>query len=494
MKCLLSAFSVFLSASLILTSFVAAQETISITDKSSGKSIDVSIKKVEGGIVSVETAAGASFDLPASRLTPDSIERIKAYLASAPLTSATPAAAPVEGGASLNELVGHELFGSNGAIWQENAAEVAKRLDLKVESEKQNSSSYRLYTKPEYQFLGAHPYCVTLYGGEGAKPESFSLVFANKGDFGSQLGSGEDHFKIMHPDKEPPGDLNEAIEFDAEIIAENLTKGLGEAREQYYGEKEDKRKVKRWDIGDHAFLLSSLEDEYASLLIVPTSNADAEGKVEFVVDSDFKKIQIKNVKTEENGDVWIDNIPMVDQGPKGYCAPATFERAMRYMLVPADMYLLATAATAPGGGTNTTKLSEDCKRIVRSKARRIRELELHEDFDIKTVKDFIDTGVPVLWQMRSLGKYNDVANERTKEREGVEDFTVWASDIAAEAAEVAPQLKADANYHICMVIGYNEATNEVAVSDSWGPRYELRWVHLDIAKAVTSRGGFVIDF
>ncbi len=494
MKRLILTFSVFLSVSLISTSFVVAQETISITDKSSGKSIDVFIQKVEGGVVSVETTAGASFDLPASRLTLDSIERIKAYLASVPSTSATPAAAPVEGGASLNELVGHGLFGSNGAIWQENAAEVAKRLDLKVESEKQNSSSYRLYTKPEYQFLGAHPYCVTLYGGKGAKPESFSLVFANKGDFGSRLGSGEDHFKIMHPDKEPPGDLNEAIEFDAEIIAESLTKGLGEAREQYYGEKEDKRKVKRWDIGDHAFLLSSREDEYTSLLIVPTSNADAEGKVDFVVDSDFKKIQIKNVRTEENGDVWIDNIPMVNQGPKGYCAPATFERAMRYMLVPADMYLLATAATAPGGGTNTTKLSEDCKRIVRSKARRIRELELHEDFDIKTVKDFIDTGVPVLWQMRSLGKYNDVANERTKEREGVEDFTAWASDIAAEAAEVAPQLKADANYHICMVIGYNEATNEVAVSDSWGPRYELRWVHLDIAKAVTSRGGFVIDF
>ena len=99
-----------------------AQETISITDKSSGKSIDVFIQKVEGGVVSVETTAGASFDLPASRLTLDSIERIKAYLASVPSTSATPAAAPVEGGASLNELVGHGLFGSNGAIWQENAS------------------------------------------------------------------------------------------------------------------------------------------------------------------------------------------------------------------------------------------------------------------------------------------------------------------------------------------------------------------------------------
>ena len=96
--------------------------------------------------------------------------------------------------------------------------------------------------------------------------------------------------------------------------------------------------------------------------------------------------------------------------------------------------------------------------------------------------------------MRSLGQYNEVANKRTKEREDVDDFSVWASDVQSEAEKVAPQLSASANFHICMVIGYNESTNEVAVSDSWGPRYELRWVHLDIAKAVTSRGGFVIDF
>lgn len=493
MKFSFSSLTSCLFTSLVFMGGIHAEETISITDTASGKSIDVIIKKVESGVVSLETAAGANFDLPTSRLTPDSIERIKAYLASAP-SKPEQAAPRMEGQSGLNEAVGHELFGSGGSIWRETADQVAQRLSLRVESEKVNSSSYRLYTKPDYQFLGAHPYCVTLYGGENAKPESFSLVFANKGDFGSRLGSGEDHFKIMHPDKVAPGNLNEAIDFDAEMISMSLSAVLGRPREQYYGEKEDKRKVKRWDIGDHAFLLSSKEDEYTSLLIVPTSNADAEGKIDFVVDSDFKKIQIQNVRKEDNGDVWIDNIPMVNQGPKGYCAPATFERAMRYMLVPADMYLLATAATAPGGGTNTTKLSEDCKRIVRSKARRIRDLELHEDFDIKTVRDFIDTGVPVLWQMRSLKKYNDVANARTKERETVEDFTAWASVIAEEADEVEPQLKADANYHICMVIGYNEATNEVAVSDSWGPSYELRWVHLDIARAVTSRGGFVIDF
>ena len=32
-----------------------------------------------------------------------------------------------------------------------------------------------------------------------------------------------------------------------------------------------------------------------------------------------------------------------------------------------------------------------------------------------------------------------------------------------------------------MIIGYNEATQELAVSDSWGARFELRWVPLSVA-------------
>ncbi|MEM7698108.1 MAG: C39 family peptidase [Verrucomicrobiota bacterium] len=481
--------SVVVFASLLLISNTKAAETVTITQKSTGRAIDVAIEKVEAGKVHFTLASGQSYAIAASDLTPESIEAIKAHLAAA----SAPSAEQLETFAAVNDSVGQPLFG-DGPIWAEKAGEVAERLGWKLESKKASSSSYRLYTKPDYAFLGARPYCVTLYAGEDEVPERFSLVFANKGDFGSRLGSGEDHFKIMHPDREPPGNLTEAIELDAEVISETLSTGLGEPAEQYFGEKEDRRKVARWDAGEHAFLLSSLEDEYVSLLIVPTRVADAEGKIDFIVDSDFRKIQIENVRQEANGDVWIDNIPMVDQGPKGYCAPATFERAMRYMRVPADMYLLATAATAPGGGTNTTKLSEDCKRIVRSKARRIRELELHEDFEIDELKKFIDEGVPVLWQMRSLNEYNRVANERTEAREAVDDFSAWATEIQAEAEALAPKLNAEANHHICMIIGYNEQTNEVAVSDSWGPRYELRWVHVDIAKAVTSRGGFVIDF
>ena len=56
-----------------------------------------------------------------------------------------------------------------------------------------------------------------------------------------------------------------------------------------------------------------------------------------------------------------------------------------------------------------------------------------------------------------------------------------------------PLLQAKANFHVCMIIGYNEATNEVAVSDSWGKRFEIRWVHVDEADAVSSGQGFVIN-
>ncbi|MGJ8724309.1 MAG: C39 family peptidase [Roseibacillus sp.] len=461
--------------------FALQGESIEITQKASGKKLSVNVVGLADDVVTIENATGKNFEVPLSSLTDASIEAIKDALAGA--------------STQANDAFGQPLLSGNSSLWNEDAAAVAKRMGLKLESSVELSSSYRLYTKVDYLFAGAHPYCVTLYGNENGKAEQLSLVFANKGDFGSTAGFGEDHFKKVNPDREAPMSLADAIEADAEIIAAQLSKTLGEPQKQYYGEKEDKRRVQRWDLEQHSILLSTQDDEYTSVLIVSTANADAEGKVELIKDSDLKAKLIENVMHESNGDVLIQNIPMVDQGPKGYCAPATFERAMRYMEVPADMYLLATAATSEGGGTNTTLLAETSKRIIRSKARKVRELELQDDFEISKLKKYIDKGVPVLWQMCSLTPYNELANRRTKERSETEDFAVWAEDIAKEAESVVPQVEnVEANHHICMVVGYNEVTNEVGVSDSWGPRYELRWVHVDIARAVTSRGGFVIDF
>jgi hypothetical protein len=43
-----------------------------------------------------------------------------------------------------------------------------------------------------------------------------------------------------------------------------------------------------------------------------------------------------------------------------------------------------------------------------------------------------------------------------------------------------------------MIIGYNERTNEIAVSDSWGERFELRWIPTGVANWVNQEYIFSI--
>ena len=51
----------------------------------------------------------------------------------------------------------------------------------------------------------------------------------------------------------------------------------------------------------------------------------------------------KNV-VRKGGDVFIKGIPMVDQGPKGYCVVASTQRLMEYYGVPADQHQIAQIA------------------------------------------------------------------------------------------------------------------------------------------------------
>ena len=395
----------------------------------------------------------------------------------------------------INQAIGHNLFLEN-SLWEEQAMKIATRINWPIESLKDDSASYRLYPPPHYSFLGAHPYSATLYAGTDGTPTRISLIFANKGDYASIVGSGKDHFKKVRSQKSAQQSLQKAIKHDADTISKTLTKHLKRNPiRQYYGEKSESRRVSRWDYKDHSFLLTSIDNQYTSLLIVDNKNANSKGFAATISDSGLKKKLLKNVSTQPNGDIVIKNIPMVNQGPKGYCAPATFERAMTYMNIPADMYELATTATYAGGGTNTTLLADNCKHIIRSKSRRIRELKLEKDLKIKNIKHFINKGIPILWQMRSLNSYNALINQKTAQRRKVTDFRTWASSIKKEAQQLSSKFKSqEVNHHICMIIGYNEKTQELAVSDSWGLGYELRWVHIDIAQSVTSPGGFVIDF
>ena len=208
--------------------------------------------------------------------------------------------------------------------------------------------------------------------------------------------------------------------------------------------------------------------------------------------TDLRQRLATGVVREANGDVYVSNIPMVNQGPKGYCVPATFERAMRTMGIEADMYLLAmVGGTSAGGGTSVELLLKNVRTQVYVKGRRTKD-EAVKTLHIRDIKRYIDEGVPVMWPMLSVEEYNKTADENTGKRKEVKDWAAYAREVAAQADSVASGAKPDSNHHLCMIIGYNEATGELAVSDSWGPRFERRWVAVKIANWVSQGNLFLI--
>jgi hypothetical protein len=310
-----------------------------------------------------------------------------------------------------------------------------------------------------------------------------SIVFANKGDF--KFSDSPDAGEI--------GDMERAIEQDFEQIRNLLSEQLGEPDCQQFGVGRGiKQLIDRWDWKSHAFLLASKDGEYTSLKIMHSSAADNKGRGKKISDAELRRLTIENIITKANGDVLIGNIPMVDQGPKGYCVPATFERYLRYMQIPADMYILAMAGqTQVGGGTSLASIIDAVDGYVGSQNRSMKEVS--SEIKIRTMKKYIDEGLPIIWTMFSSHDYNSFVNERTIERRSVNDWEAWKDRSKTEARSI--NLRKDfVSAHACMIIGYNKATNEIAVSDSWGPSYAERWVPVEQMEQVSQGSIYLIDF
>ena len=391
---------------------------------------------------------------------------------------------------ALNSALGQPLFLGAEALWKSSPEGVAARLKWPRESRTPAQSSFRAYPDASYRMAGARPFSAALYG-EGNAVTSLSLVFANRGDSFGARGGAEQHFDR---DDTLPADAGErlraAIKSDADAVAGALTALLGEPEKQNYGEGEGRRRVRRWDWVGHAFLLSEEDDQYVGLLVVPSEFADQRGKTARVSDAAVRERIRGQVERRPNGDVVVSGIPMVDQGPKGYCAPATCERAMRHVGVAADMYLLAVAGgTGLGGGVSIERLLETVGRDLRRKGRSF------ETFDgpmaFKKLARHLDEGVPILWRMDSVEAFNSLATERTKERRKVTDWTEWKNALATDA-DGAAIAKDDKHAHCTLIIGYNKETGEIAFSDSWGERFQERWVRLEEAQAVSSGAFYVI--
>jgi hypothetical protein len=96
-----------------------------------------------------------------------------------------------------------------------------------------------------------------------------------------------------------------------------------------------------------------------------------------------------------------------------------------------------------------------------------------------------------MWAMFSTKQYNDIANGRTKERQGMTDPAAWKKAVADGRKGQKPLQPNRNEGHVCMIVGYNKITGEVAVSDSWGPEYEERWI-LGVEATQVSQGTMTV--
>ena len=392
--------------------------------------------------------------------------------------------------AELNDLIGAPIF-EDSVLWQSDAEKIAAKLNLNPESKTKTQSSFRAYPREDARLFGARPHSIALYAEYGM-PTHFSLVFANKGDLFGSAGSGEDHFMRTASPKDVEKKLAEAMKADVDAITTNLSQKLGQPIKQRFGEGEGRRNVYRWDWRGHAILLSEVDMEYIGIEISTQRFADAGGKFARIKDEIVRSQAAANVERKENGDVVINDIPMVDQGPKGYCVPATAERAMRYLGVPADMYILAMAGeTKIGGGTSVERLLEGVGKDIRRKGRSFDKWT--GPLKQKDIAKYIDKGIPIIWAMCSVTEWNEIANERTRKRVNITDWSAWKNELTdaiSDSSLIADRSRA----HVVLIIGYNEQTGEIAFSDSWGERYTQRWMTLAEAERVSSQRFYVVSF
>ena len=441
----------------------------------SASPIEVNVRRPDGHTVSLKlvqlSAADQAFAAQKVAPHPSSPQQVE------PLGS-TPASVPAASGFGfngLNALLGIPLL-ADDSLWDDSPAEVARRLQLSVESNNAHFEGFRAYPHPGRAVLGAEALMISLQAVEG-RVTLIMLQFANRGDFPG--------FQHCVADRSQPTAaelkaFDKTLKSDFTALTAGLTAKLGEPKREraLFGGLDAGRLSLRWEWHGLALLASQDPGQMVLLKIIPAGKATAQT----LGDDQVRRLLKERVSRRAGGDVILDQIPMVDQGPKGYCVPATFERYLRYAGIPADMYELAACGGNDfSGGTSFHDMVQGAANYVSRQGRGLEKSTLQ--LNVAAVARFIDEGRPIIWGLCSTEDYNAMANANSAARQKAGDLATWKpTPTAREIDKLYPD---PTTAHACLIIGYNRTTKEIAVSDSWGPRFQERWIPAAAAQKVS---------
>ena len=191
------------------------------------------------------------------------------------------------------------------------------------------------------------------------------------------------------------------------------------------------------------------------------------------------------ISKSDNGDVFIDKIPMIDQGPKGYCVPATLARIGQHFGVDVSMHEIAMLAdSSSGGGTSSRQAMEALKDKYARMRLNIKEIKFKYPFNVYNIK----SPKQAEGHLGSL-KENDRNVKKffglVKKQVDKGYIVAWTM-IVGLLPENGKPARQGGGGHMRMIMGYNEKTNELIFSDSWGNGHEIKRIDAASAMLVSS--------
>ena len=239
---------------------------------------------------------------------------------------------------------------------------------------------------------------------------------------------------------------------------------------------------------------------YATIYIYKdkqTFNEISRSKVAVTNLSDLKS----RIKTNKDGDRYLQ-IPMVDQGKRGYCVAACAERILKYYNVNVDQHILAQAANTSNSGTRIADIEESMKKVGTKCNFHVKEISEYSPLIgnvniLKFIKKYNRRAKRagkkeikvsrVRGYRRLFAMMDEDTLVQTKidwDKNGFRKFklkvkatidsgmpVLWVVMLGMVKEPKRPQ---NMGGHMRLITGYNLKTDEVIYSDSWGKGHDFK--------------------
>lgn len=354
-----------------------------------------------------------------------------------------------QAGNGLNDLLGIQLWGSR-SLWEDVASDTAARLKLSDQaSQNQNGSYFRanLDKAVGLKVLGARVYSIEIYSSN-QKVTRVVIGFVNRADLIEELGAEVDEKKA----KPTPGQFMSGFEIRLAREREAAYAGMVAQLGKRLGKPVEgtASTVRQWIWEKHLLTVENAE-------LALTLRIEPEGKSGPPASATTTQLKAQKLRSRANGDVVVTGIPAISQGPRGFCVPASWEKCLRYHGLNLDVYELGEKGGTDFYGTPFIPFAAKMAPMLESNHFKMQLLK-PDALGLGMVKAYIDQASPLIWCMDARELRYWVQRSRKRSSYLIDDAEGVAKDPYAALRQPAA--------HALLIIGYNAALKEFALSDS----------------------------